>query len=106
VLPGKKTRKGHAAEVTITMTPVLSDELLPTTFRNLVGERPRGADRVPLTQVLNDREFVKDYMTEDVYDVARVLDKQELQPNAAKNHRIRKALSGSQTTHSPDARSR
>jgi len=36
VLPGKHTQRGYGAEITITATPVLSDALLPTTFRNLV----------------------------------------------------------------------
>src|SRR5262249_9704704 len=35
-LPGSKPRQGYGAEVTMTLTPYLSDELLPTTFRNLV----------------------------------------------------------------------
>jgi hypothetical protein len=36
VIPGKKTRKGYGAEITITAEPFLSPDLLPTTFRSLV----------------------------------------------------------------------
>ncbi len=36
VLPGKCTDVGCGAEVTMTLTPYLNGELLPTTFRNLV----------------------------------------------------------------------
>ncbi len=36
VLPGKKTRIGHGAEVNVTVEPVLGDDLLPTTFRDFV----------------------------------------------------------------------
>ncbi|MBT6155823.1 MAG: hypothetical protein HOK71_21560 [Planctomycetaceae bacterium] len=36
VLPGDQTRQGHGAEITITATPYLSDELLLQTFRSLV----------------------------------------------------------------------
>ena len=36
ILPGKMTREGFGAEITITATPHLSDDLLPNTFRNLV----------------------------------------------------------------------
>ncbi|MGE0538313.1 MAG: hypothetical protein AB7O68_25345 [Pirellulales bacterium] len=36
ILPGKRSRKGHGAEITVTATPHLSEELLPTTFRHLV----------------------------------------------------------------------
>lgn len=34
--PGRETRSGHGAEITITATPHLSDTLLPETFRGLV----------------------------------------------------------------------
>lgn len=36
ILPGKKTREGYGAEVTVTAEPYLSEDLLPSTFRNLV----------------------------------------------------------------------
>lgn len=36
VIPGKKTRFGYGAEMTITMKSYLSDETLPTAFRDLV----------------------------------------------------------------------
>ena len=36
VLPGRKTRKGYGAEVTFTVSPSISEELLATTFRDLV----------------------------------------------------------------------
>ena len=36
VLPGKLTGSGHGAEITMSVKPVIGDELLPSTFRNLV----------------------------------------------------------------------
>lgn len=36
VLPGTATREGYGAEITITATPHLTEDLLPTTFRALV----------------------------------------------------------------------
>jgi len=36
VLPGKKTDQGYGAKITMSLKPVLGDELLPTTFRTLV----------------------------------------------------------------------
>ena len=36
ILPGKNTQRGHGAEVTVIGEAQLGDELLPTTFRNLV----------------------------------------------------------------------
>lgn len=36
IQPGLMTRKGYGAEITITATPYLGRDLLPTTFRNLV----------------------------------------------------------------------
>jgi hypothetical protein len=83
VLPGKKTRLDHAAEVTITMTPVLSDELLPTTFRNLVLNDLIDQIGVPLTQLLNDRAFVKDVLGEDIYDKLQEAEEAECQSQVA-----------------------
>jgi len=36
IMPGRATRSGYGAEVTISAKPILSDTLLPNTFRNLV----------------------------------------------------------------------
>ncbi|APZ92669.1 hypothetical protein [Fuerstiella marisgermanici] len=36
IMPGSKTRRNHGAEVTITATPHVTEELLPVTFRQLV----------------------------------------------------------------------
>ncbi len=36
VLPGKRTDIGHGAEITMSVKPILGDDLLPATFRNLV----------------------------------------------------------------------
>lgn len=36
VLPGKCTMKGYGAEITMTLKPYISEELLPATFRQLV----------------------------------------------------------------------
>lgn len=56
VLPGSHTRQGYGAEVTMTMQPYLSDELLPTTFRNLVLNDLVDQLGVPLTLAINDKE--------------------------------------------------
>ena len=53
VLPGKQTRKGYGAEITITAEPYLSDELLPTTFRNLVINDVVDQLAYPMTRVVN-----------------------------------------------------
>lgn len=36
VLPGKRTDTGHGAEIMMTIKPIIGDDLLPATFRNLV----------------------------------------------------------------------
>ena len=36
IMPGSRTRKGHAAEITVTAESHVTEELLPTTFRALV----------------------------------------------------------------------
>jgi hypothetical protein len=56
VLPGKRTEIGHGAEVTLTMTPYLSDDLLPTTFRNLVLNDLVDQIGYPVTQFINNSE--------------------------------------------------
>ena len=52
VLPGKRTDTGHGAEVTFTVNSVLSDELLPTTFRTLVTNDLVNQLGFPLTKML------------------------------------------------------
>lgn len=59
VLPGQCTERGYGAEVTMTLKPYLSDDLLPSTFRNLVINDLLEVVGVPLTQFLNDEEQMK-----------------------------------------------
>ena len=54
ILPGKKTDVGHGAEVTLSLRPFLNDELLPTTFRNLVINDLIDQLSFPVTQFIND----------------------------------------------------
>lgn len=54
ILPGKCTDVGCGAEVTMTLTPYLSEELLPTTFRNLVMNDVIDQIGFPVTQFIND----------------------------------------------------
>lgn len=67
VLPGKHTDKGHGAEVTMTLTPVLGDDLLPTTFRGLVVNDLVYQLGFPIAQALNpgDNKEFKDFVTPD-----------------------------------------
>jgi hypothetical protein len=58
VLPGSHTQEGYGGEITMTLKPHLSEELLPTTFRNLVMNDLLEIIGVPLTQFLNDDEQV------------------------------------------------
>jgi hypothetical protein len=59
ILPGKLTRTGFGAEVTITAAPVLSDDLLPTTFRNLVVNDVVDMLGLPLVRVTEGLSFGK-----------------------------------------------
>lgn len=56
VLPGKRTDTGHGAEVTMTLTPILGEDLLPRTFRNLVMNDLSQQLGFPITQVLTDQD--------------------------------------------------
>ncbi|MBN9519640.1 hypothetical protein J0H58_14155 [bacterium] len=62
ILPGKRTDVGHGAEITMTLTPVLGDDLLPTTFRNLVANDLRHQLGLPLAEFLNDKDAVKQFL--------------------------------------------
>ena len=53
ILPGSKTRKGYGAEITVTATPVLGRDLLPTTFRNLVINDLVGQIATPIAEAFN-----------------------------------------------------
>jgi hypothetical protein len=54
VLPGERTKHGHGAEITVIADPMLGDDLLPTTFRNLVTNDLIDQLAPPLTFVVND----------------------------------------------------
>jgi hypothetical protein len=56
VLPGGRTRKGHGAEITVIAEPCLGDDLLPTTFKNLVINDLVDMIAPALTWCVNDRE--------------------------------------------------
>lgn len=54
VLPGKLTDKGHGAEIMMSVKPVIGDELLPSTFRNLVINDMTDQFSELVTTVLNN----------------------------------------------------
>ncbi len=56
VLPGKKTREGYGAEITVTATPYLSRDLLPATFQNMVVCDLVDMLAPVITHVVNDPE--------------------------------------------------
>jgi hypothetical protein len=60
VIPGKRTREGYGAEITVTAQPYLSEELLPTTFRNLVINDIVDQLGLAVTRVLEDPELLGD----------------------------------------------
>ncbi len=77
VLPGQKTDKGYGAEVALTLRPFLTEELLPTTFRNLVINDVVDQLSFPITQFINDpqNEILLDpRTTDDSHQLFRLLD--------------------------------
>jgi hypothetical protein len=56
--PGSLTRKGHGAEISFLAEPILGDDLLPTTFRNLVINDLVDVVAPALTWCINDPECV------------------------------------------------
>lgn len=71
LLPGKMTRKGYGAEVTFTVEPQITDDLLPTTMRSLIVNDVVDLHALPVSQVLlNDpakgEELVRDVVAVSV----------------------------------------
>jgi hypothetical protein len=54
VIPGGASRKGYGAEITFTITPDLSDDLLPTAYRDFVVNDLVDQLSIPFTQFLNN----------------------------------------------------
>lgn len=61
VLPGKQTRKGYGAEITIIAEPYLGENLLPATFRNMVINDLVDTLAPVLTHIANDSEVQKSF---------------------------------------------
>lgn len=72
VLPGRETRKGYGAQVSITVDPYASEQLLPEAFRNFVNNGVINSISPTITKVINDQtaydDLKKDW--EDYKDVA------------------------------------
>jgi hypothetical protein len=58
IQPGARTRRGHGAEITISVEPCLGDDLLPTTVRNLVINDVVDTIAPGLTWCVNDPQCV------------------------------------------------
>ncbi len=58
IIPGKLTRKGYGAEITITAQPYLGENLLPMTFRNLVVNDVTDQLGLPITKMLEEPGLV------------------------------------------------
>jgi hypothetical protein len=56
IIPGDLTRKGHGAEITFIAEPILGEDLLPSTFRNLVINDLVDTIAPALTWAVNDSE--------------------------------------------------
>jgi hypothetical protein len=60
ILTGSCTEAGYGAECTATISPYLTDDLLPTTFRNLVIKDLIDQFTLPVTQLLDTLDPEKD----------------------------------------------
>ncbi len=58
VLPGSHTDRGHGAEVTFTIDPVLGDDLLPVTFRRMATNDLVEQLSLPLAEAFYDKPTV------------------------------------------------
>lgn len=79
VLPGKRTDVGFGAEITMSLAPVLGDDLLPNTFRNLVINDLVHQLGFPITQALDPNrdpenyKYLKELLTRDTQKVLTTL---------------------------------
>ncbi len=62
IIPGKQTQKGYGAEVTVIAEPYLSEDLLPSTMRNLVINDVVDLLAPVLTFLVNDEQLQSDQM--------------------------------------------
>lgn len=53
VMPGHRTRTGYGAEISLTAKPIIGDELLPSTFRDLVINDIQDRLTLPIANVLS-----------------------------------------------------
>jgi hypothetical protein len=77
VLPGKCTEQGHGAEVTMSLQPYLSNELLPTTFRNLVLNDVVDQIGFPVTHFINNPDnaiYLDDRIGADLHELLNYVD--------------------------------
>ncbi|MEQ1829162.1 MAG: hypothetical protein ABL921_24580 [Pirellula sp.] len=87
VLPGKQTQKGYGAEITIVAEPYLSEELLPTTMRNLVINDVVDQLAPVLTFIVNDEEsriLLKTLQVDTKYNESGNSDKRWSGPDKSK----------------------
>lgn len=59
VLPGKRTRKGFGAELTITAEPNITDDLLSVTWRNLVINDVADQLGLPIVSITSDETSIE-----------------------------------------------
>lgn len=74
VLPGKKTREGFGAEMTVTATPYLSNALLATAFRNLVVNDLVDQLRLPITRLAENIDEFRMEEQKGWTDIAKELE--------------------------------
>ena len=71
ILPGKLTRQGFGAEITVTAQPVISDDLMPTTFQNLVVNDIVDFLGLPLVRVTERLELYQAPITRQIFAETR-----------------------------------
>jgi hypothetical protein len=82
LLPGKKTDRGYGAEMTFTITPILDDELLPNTFKELVVNDLLHLMAFPMTKLFSEAdEATTSALKDDKVRTALLTDDEAAQRN-------------------------
>lgn len=101
VLPGRETRKGYGAQVSITVDPYASEELLPESFRNFVVNGVIDSITPSVTKLINDDKSISEFEknwdkyietkqsveTDSTYQKMSLKDKQNFREDATKPSR-------------------
>ncbi len=97
ITPGKITREGFGAEITVTAEPVISDDLMPTTFRNLAVNDVvdfLGLPLVRMTERLESYDAIRSErdFSATISEIERIFGQYDANPNEVIRQKLEQDL--------------